>query len=52
MSQELLNELMSQSEALNIEEKLQLMRYLSSNLKTDNNLTEKPRRKWREISKL
>ena len=49
MSQELLNELMSKSEALNSEEKLQLMRYLSSHLKRDDNSTSKPRYKWREI---
>ena len=49
MSQELLNELMSKSEALNPEEKLQLMRYLSSHIKSDDNLTPKPAYKWREI---
>lgn len=49
MSQELLNELISKSEGLNPEEKLQLMRYLSSHLKKDENLTPKPRHKWREI---
>ncbi|MGB3513331.1 MAG: hypothetical protein WBA93_29770 [Microcoleaceae cyanobacterium] len=49
MSQELLNELISKSKWLNIEEKLQLMRYLSNNLKRDDNSTPKPGRKWREI---
>ncbi|NEQ37269.1 MAG: hypothetical protein F6K40_13730 [Okeania sp. SIO3I5] len=49
MSQELLNELMSKSEELNVEEKLQLMGYLSSCLKRDDNSIPKPRRKWREI---
>ncbi|NEO53566.1 MAG: hypothetical protein F6K54_11030 [Okeania sp. SIO3B5] len=49
MSQELLNELISKSEKLNIEEKLQLMRYLSNNLQINDNSTPKPRRKWREI---
>ena len=49
MSQELLNELISKSEELNIEEKLQLMRYLSSHLQRNDSLTPKPRRKWREI---
>ncbi|MGD1806306.1 hypothetical protein ACP6PL_12820 [Dapis sp. BLCC M126] len=49
MSQELLNELISKSEELNIEEKLQLMRYLSNNLQINDSSTPKPRRKWREI---
>ena len=49
MSQELLNELMSKSEKLNIEEKLKLMRYLSNNLQINDNSTPKPRRKWRDI---
>ena len=49
MSQELLNELISKSEKLNVEEKLQLMRYLSNNLQINDNSTPKPRRKWREI---
>jgi hypothetical protein len=49
MSQELLNELISKSESLNIEEKLQLMGYLSSHFKTDNHSTSKPQRKWCEI---
>ncbi|NEP40111.1 MAG: hypothetical protein F6K35_13060 [Okeania sp. SIO2H7] len=49
MSQELLNELISKSEELNIEKKLQLMRYLSSHLQRNDNSTPKPRRKWRDI---
>ncbi|NES05349.1 MAG: hypothetical protein F6K22_22525, partial [Okeania sp. SIO2F4] len=49
MSQELLNELISKSEKLNIEEKLQLMRYLSSHLQINDNSTPKPGRKWRDI---
>ena len=49
MSQELLNELISKSEALNLEEKLQLMSYLSDNLKKDHDLSPQARRKWGEI---
>ncbi|NET41744.1 hypothetical protein [Okeania sp. SIO2B3] len=49
MSQELLNELISKSEELNIEEKLQLMRYLSNNLQINDDSTPKTRRKWRDI---
>ncbi|NET24033.1 hypothetical protein [Okeania sp. SIO1I7] len=49
MSQELLNELISKSEELSTEERLQLIRYLSSHLQINDNSTPKPGRKWREI---
>lgn len=49
MSQELLNELISKSEALNLEEKLSLMSYLSDNIKKDHDNSPLARRKWSEI---
>ncbi|NES79398.1 MULTISPECIES: hypothetical protein [Okeania] len=39
----------TKSEGLNVEEKLQLMCYLSSHLQRDDNSTPKPRRQWHNI---